>query len=119
MGIVRYKHSAIPWKLAPLMSTVKCFLNLPRELERSMREELDYRLYVRGCRWYASALILFLPETADDGDLQSMKISLKRARNFNLPTFQGGFLPLLARLGFNVRPMDLLRSRVYVGLANG
>jgi hypothetical protein len=45
--------------------------------------------YVRGYRWYVSALILFLPETADDGDLQSMKISLKRARNFNLPTFQG------------------------------
>jgi hypothetical protein len=118
------------------MSTVKCFLNLPREAGA-------YRLYVRGCRWYASALILFLPETADNRDLQSMKISLKMARNFNLPTFQGwsrersereqmayeegcdpasfegGFLPLLARLGFNVRPMDLLRSRVYVGLADG
>jgi hypothetical protein len=125
------------------MSTVECFLNLPRELEHSMREELDYRLYARGCRWYASALICFLPETADNRDLQSMKLSLKIARNFNLPTFQGwsrersereqmayeegcdpasfegGFLPLLARLDFNVRPMDLLRSWVYVGLADG
>lgn len=111
---------------------------MPKDLD-----ELDYRLYVRSCHWYKDALVSFLPKSADE-DLESMKTGTRIARNFNLPTFEkwrraraemegityedecgpasqkGGFLSILAKLGFNAQPMNLRRTgeKFYVGFVD-
>jgi hypothetical protein len=108
------------------------YYDLQETLEQSMREDLDkldYRLYVRSCRWYQNHSTSWMSKGTED--LEHMKVKWRISRNFIPPTFEewvamrlefeqvvyqeecdlvppkGNFLTLLEGLGFGVRPITM------------
>lgn len=123
-------------------SRISHYYDLQETLEQSMREdldELDYRLYVRSCRWYQNQSMSWMPKGTED--LENMREKWRISRNFIPPTFEewvamrlefeqvvyqeecdlvppkGNFLPLLEGLGFDVRPITMHRGPVTVTYA--
>jgi hypothetical protein len=71
------------------MSETSLYNRLEAHLERLIPnkiEELDYRLYAKTCQWNIDHQRPFIQDY--DRNLDSLKVQLRIARNFNLPTYE-------------------------------